>query len=117
MYGPYGYGHPVFVGAIPDDVRGKVNWWINAAHRETDAMGAWFAIEAATRLLQPLMERFSKDDWALFQTLNDQQFWLQEYLRKPLPADWQSQARGAYQRAGEELARHPPPPARAGWYY
>lgn len=113
MYGTYGYGHPVFVGAIPEDVRNKVNWYINVAQRESDAMGAWFAIESATRLLQPLVETFSKADWALFQTLNDQQFWLQEYLRKKLPADWQNQARGAYQRANEEFARR----TRSGWSY
>jgi hypothetical protein len=100
------------VGGIPDDVRRKVDWYIGVAQRETDAMGAWFAIDGATQLLWPLVDSFNKADWALFQTLHDQQFWLQEYLRKKLPADWQNQARGAYQRANEEMARR----THAGWY-
>ena len=104
-------GH--FVGAITNDLLNQVGAWVRAARKESDALTAWFAIDAAMNLLQPEFASFTQAQVNLWNTLFEQRFWLQEFLRgKQLPADWQTQALGFPQRF---MQTHPPPVMSQGW--
>ena len=94
--GYYGsFRQAAYVSGVPDDVLNQVYWWVGVARRSTDAMQAWFAIESAERLLRPVIQAATKLEWNLYETIYGQLLWLQDYLSKtPLPADWQTQARG-----------------------